>query len=168
MANLAYYQLPKFGVCHQVVDLALELATQLAPERPWRIITSAAHSTVWDGDQLLLDLIFPALQIPPEECFKLAYQHELQPGQRLPMTLFHRYVGFSTKFIFEVKNNVRLSLGKPVALADGWWISSDESEPVGPFANDRAALAALGEASSESMAIYLDRFPPAVQQPDVS
>ena len=48
---------------------------------PWRIITSDAHSTAWDGDRLLFDFNFQAMGIPPQKCFDLAYKEELAPGK---------------------------------------------------------------------------------------
>src|SRR5258707_10182917 len=58
--------------CHYVVDFNLRLATLVEPDRPWRILTSEKHSTVWDGGDLLLDLNFLAFGIPADEAYELA------------------------------------------------------------------------------------------------
>lgn len=62
------------------------------PSRPWRIVTSADHSTVWDGEEALFDFNFLALGIDSDECFALA------DGRRLPMgkdSMVHRLRHFS-------------------------------------------------------------------------
>jgi hypothetical protein len=50
------------------------------PERPWRIITSVKHSTVWDGEETLFDFNFQAFGIDANECFEMALEKELAPG----------------------------------------------------------------------------------------
>lgn len=70
------------GKCHWLVNFNLELAKLVMPDRPWRIRTSQAHSTVWDGGNLLFDINFLALGVPPDECFKLASGRSLKIGQR--------------------------------------------------------------------------------------
>ena len=49
---LAIYQTLR---CHWLVNFSLRLAERVDPDRPWRIITSDSHSTVWDGYDLLFD-----------------------------------------------------------------------------------------------------------------
>ncbi len=51
------------------------------PVDAWRIISSDKHSTVWDGDRTLFDMQFSALDIDPDECFRLA----LHEGIVLPI-----------------------------------------------------------------------------------
>jgi hypothetical protein len=51
------------------------------PDKHWRIITSAKHSTVWDGGDLIFDFNFQAFGIDPNECFNSAYHKELLPGK---------------------------------------------------------------------------------------
>ena len=58
------------------------------PDKPWRIITSPRHSTVWDGGELLFDLNWQAIGFEPNECFDDAFEKELQPGE-------YREVGFA-------------------------------------------------------------------------
>lgn len=71
----------KHAACHWLVNFNLMLATLVEPKRPWRIITSKNHSTVWDGQHTLFDLNFLALQIPPSQCFEMAYSEELPLGE---------------------------------------------------------------------------------------
>lgn len=70
------------GKCHWLVNFNLELAKRVMPDRPWRIRTSQKHSTVWDGGDLLFDINFLALGVPPDECFKLASGRSLKIGRR--------------------------------------------------------------------------------------
>jgi hypothetical protein len=63
------------------VNAALRLAELVEPDGAWRIVTSDEHSTVWDGDRTLFDMQFSALDIDPEECFRLA----LHEGIMLPI-----------------------------------------------------------------------------------
>jgi len=76
-----FWQYVCSATCHWLVNFALELAQLVESDRKWRIITSAKHSTVWDGQDTLFDFNFLALGISPEECFERAYEHELKPGQ---------------------------------------------------------------------------------------
>jgi hypothetical protein len=59
------------------------LVSLAEPERPWRIITSDKHSTVWDGKRTRFDLSFLALGVSPQECFELAHGWELPLGRSL-------------------------------------------------------------------------------------
>ena len=60
------------GACHSLVPLYLWVAQQAEPTTPWRIISSDAHSTVWDGGSTLFDPIFEAMGIEPTEAFRRA------------------------------------------------------------------------------------------------
>ena len=71
------------GKCHWLVNFNLELAKLVLPERPWRIITSDNHSTVWDGESMLFEFNFLALGIPPNECYFLAHKRVLRIGKDL-------------------------------------------------------------------------------------
>jgi hypothetical protein len=66
-----------------LVNFSLELAQLVLPKKPWRIITSAKHSTVWDGDDTLFDFNFQAMGIPPDECFQDANKKMKKPGQHI-------------------------------------------------------------------------------------
>jgi hypothetical protein len=63
------------------VNFSLRLAMLVEPDKPWRIITSEKHSTVWDGGNTLFDFNFQALGIDPNECFETAFEEELKPGK---------------------------------------------------------------------------------------
>lgn len=67
--------------CHWLVNFNLMLAMRVEPDRPWRIVTSAKHSTVWDGDGHIFDLNFHAKGIPAAECYDLAKGRCLKPGR---------------------------------------------------------------------------------------
>ena len=69
--------------CHWLVNFNLELAKRAVPRRPWRIRTSQKHSTVWDGEELLFDINFSALDVPPDECFTMSKGRILKIGKRM-------------------------------------------------------------------------------------
>ena len=50
-----FWMYVKHGACHWLVDFALRLAMLTLPSKEWRIITSDAHSTVWDGQTQLFE-----------------------------------------------------------------------------------------------------------------
>src|SRR5262249_31323578 len=77
-----FWRYVAYRACHFLVNFALELAQLVEPNRKWRIITSRKHSTVWDGEDTLFEFNFLAFDIAPKECFELAYEHELKPGQQ--------------------------------------------------------------------------------------
>jgi hypothetical protein len=81
----AYWAYVKHAACFWLVNFNLELVERVLPKRPWRIITSDKHSTVWNGEGLLFDFNFQAFRIPPAECFELAARQpssqELAPGK---------------------------------------------------------------------------------------
>lgn len=87
----AYWRYVKHAACHWLVNFALRLAMLVEPDRPWRIITTPKHSTVWDGDRLLLDLNFQAMGVSPRECFLLGYGRELAPGAILQVSYADHY-----------------------------------------------------------------------------
>jgi hypothetical protein len=78
-----YWRYTQFGSCHWLGNFNLRLATLAEPERPWRIIRSDKHSTVWDGEKMLFEFNFLALEVPAQECFDLAFQNGtvLAPGK---------------------------------------------------------------------------------------
>jgi hypothetical protein len=47
LARFRWYT--KHGACHWLVNFTLRLAMLAIPSQTWRIITSDAHSTVWNG-----------------------------------------------------------------------------------------------------------------------
>jgi hypothetical protein len=86
-----YWLYVKHAACHWLVNFNLMLATLVEPKRAWRIITSDSHSSVWDGDETLFDLNFLALQVPPQVCFKSAYDEELAPGEFMDIGYAEHY-----------------------------------------------------------------------------
>jgi hypothetical protein len=82
--SFARYRLyTKHGACHWLVNFTLRLASLVLPSRPWRILTSDLHSTVWDGRKVLVDFNYFLMGIPPDECFDCANDQELAPGAYL-------------------------------------------------------------------------------------
>lgn len=79
--------------CHWVVNFNLRLAMLAEPNRPWRILTSSLHSTVWDGSATLFDMNFLALGGPAEEAFEMATTGE--NAEELPISTF-RATGLPT------------------------------------------------------------------------
>lgn len=76
-----YLRYVKHSACHWLVNFNLRLAQSVEPDRVWRIVTSDAHSTVWDGKQTLFEFNFLAFGIPADECFSLANAEHLPPGK---------------------------------------------------------------------------------------
>jgi hypothetical protein len=72
----AYWKYTKHAACHWLVNFTLKLAMLVMPNQPWRIITSAKHSTVWNGGDLIFDFNFQAFGISPSECFEDAFEGE--------------------------------------------------------------------------------------------
>lgn len=79
----AYWDYVKHAACHWLVNFNLELAKLVEPKEKWRILSSQRHSTVWNGKDILFDMNFSALQIPPKKAFNIANEKELPIGNRL-------------------------------------------------------------------------------------
>jgi hypothetical protein len=60
------------------------MAVLVEPERPWRVITSDKHSTVWDGRETLFEFNFQAFGISADECFAFATEAEANPRELRP------------------------------------------------------------------------------------
>ena len=71
-----------YYACFWLVNFNLHLAQLMEPHRPWRIVWSEEHATVWDGDWTLFDLNFIALEVSTEDCWQLANVHHLAVGER--------------------------------------------------------------------------------------
>ena len=71
----------KHAACHWLVNFNLRLAQLAEPSRSWRIVTSDAHSTVWDGKQTLFEFNFLAFDISADDCFALANVDHLPVGK---------------------------------------------------------------------------------------
>lgn len=79
----AYWAYVKHAACHWLVNFNLELAKSVEPNKKWRILSGACHSTVWDGEETLFDMNFSALGIHPDEAFNMANEEQLPIGKRL-------------------------------------------------------------------------------------
>ena len=67
-----FFEYVCYSACHYLVDLNLYVISTAYPELPWQIVTSDKHSTVWDGEELLMDANFLALEVDPDEAFEMA------------------------------------------------------------------------------------------------
>jgi hypothetical protein len=65
----AFWQYTKHSACHWLVNFNLRLAMLALPERPWRIITSPKHSTVWDGNDTIFEFNLQAFGVDANKCF---------------------------------------------------------------------------------------------------
>ena len=86
-----YWAYVKHAACHWLVNFSLRLATLAVPKKPWRIITSDYHSTVWDGQDTLFDFNFLALGVAPEDCFALALGLEYPVGEFMKVYFAEHY-----------------------------------------------------------------------------
>jgi hypothetical protein len=77
----AFWKYTCSGACHWLVNFALRLAMLVEPRKPWRIITSPRHSTVWDGANTVFEFNFQAFGIEAAECLSLARKEHLRPGE---------------------------------------------------------------------------------------
>jgi hypothetical protein len=84
-----YFAYVCFGACHWLANFELRLGQLVAPRLPWRILKGTKHSTVWDGDNLLLDFNYYAGGYHPADCFNDACVDciELEVGEFLVNTL---------------------------------------------------------------------------------
>lgn len=73
-----YFDYVKHAACHWLVNFNLRLATLAIPKKPWRIVTSRFHSTVWDGEETLFDFNALALGFSPAEAWELAWSDRKQ------------------------------------------------------------------------------------------
>ena len=69
-----------------------------------------------------------------------------------------RNIASDEKWVFEVRGGVLLVFGERTELADGWWFSTN-SESIGPFATDQAALDAAAAASDETAELNIVQSP---------
>jgi hypothetical protein len=133
----AYWKYTCWGTCHWLVNFNLRLAMLVKPEVLWRIIASKQHSTVWDGENTLFEFSFQAMGIPPQECFKLAYETELEPGRYGTIDLALHWIVEKTYPDRELVPIARWSANQLAALG-----RLDEAarlrEFYGPFDDDEA------------------------------
>jgi hypothetical protein len=67
-----FWSYVKLEACHWIANFSLRLAQLVEPKKPWRIITSDEHSTVWDGAGTLFDFNFQALGLPAVKAWQAA------------------------------------------------------------------------------------------------
>jgi hypothetical protein len=79
-----FWRYVKHAACHWLVNFNLELANRAEPKRPWRVITSDEHPTVFDGESTLFDMNFLALGVPAAECLVMACSPFFN-GKELPV-----------------------------------------------------------------------------------
>lgn len=84
----AFWEFVCYQACHWLVNLNLFLASAVMPKLPWRIATSAEHSTVWDGNDQLFDMNFLGLGVPPKDAWDLA--NSGAESEHLPFGCHHR------------------------------------------------------------------------------
>ena len=70
-----------------------------------------------------------------------------------------RNIASDEKWIFEVRRGVLLIFGERTDLADGWWFSTTNDEPVGPFVTDQEALDAAADVSDETTELNIMKSP---------
>ena len=71
--------------CHWTANLSLFVAMAAEPDRPWRMVSSCAHTTVWDGAETLWDPQFQALGVSATDAWDRAAGKDdsliLEPGE---------------------------------------------------------------------------------------
>jgi hypothetical protein len=86
-------QLPRFrmyikhSAASWLVNFNLRLAMLTLPSHEWRIIVSDSYCTVWNGHNLLFDLDWYGTGTPAKQCFAVAYEEELAPGEYMEVGL---------------------------------------------------------------------------------
>jgi hypothetical protein len=78
----------KMGAAHWTVNFSLMVAMRVAPEKPWCIIRTLNHSSVWDGENTVFDIYGMAFfELGAPESFIRAVRgtnsQELEPGELL-------------------------------------------------------------------------------------
>jgi len=102
-ARPPWWKYVKDLACHYLVNVNLRLAMLAQPDRPWRIVTSGLHSTVWDGDKSIFDLNYSGGTTPADQTLLLAagiwggiapgytnsdYVDPLPVGEYMPLGIF--------------------------------------------------------------------------------
>jgi hypothetical protein len=67
-----FWKYTQHSSCHWLVNFNLKLAMLVEAQRPWRIVRSVKHSTVWDGAETLFEFNHLAYGVPAQKCFDLA------------------------------------------------------------------------------------------------
>jgi hypothetical protein len=110
-----FWRYVKHAASHWLVNFNLRLAQLSEPGKPWHVVTSEKHSTVWDGNLTLFDFNFLAFGIPPDECFALADGEHLPPGQELEVFMAEHY-----SIERERTSSINEVTGLPWSLWHGW------------------------------------------------
>ena len=87
-----YFRYVKHGACHWLVNFNLKLASLVEPKKQWRVVTSDAHSTVWDGEKTLFDMNYSALGVDPDDAFERANKEQLKVNEFMPIGLAPRRI----------------------------------------------------------------------------
>ena len=85
----AYFNYCCHGACFWLVNFNLRVASLVLPDKPWHIVESLEHATVWDGDRLLFEFNYQAFGIPASKCFETAYAKE-RCGSVLPVGKYRK------------------------------------------------------------------------------
>jgi hypothetical protein len=112
----------KHAACHWLVNFALRLAILAEPARPWQIVSSQAHSTVWDGQSTLFDCNCGPSWLPP-----------LVPAEHPAAGHPHRAVPVRTA-IWLPLFTARQAASRRVGQALGLFLSDDLTTQVGTLA----------------------------------
>jgi hypothetical protein len=138
-----FWRYVKHGACHWLVNFNLRLATLASPRRPWTIVTSDRHSTVWDQGGTLFDMNFLALGVPPDKAWELAggqpESRYLEPGEESECGYCDHY----TVGVLEVAAR-RLGFSADIELrGDRYFLLNSGPRPVCLGASPEGAKAAL-------------------------
>ena len=118
----------KDQACHYLVNTNLRLAMLASPERPWRIITSNLHSTVWDGGDMLFDLNSFGKGMP-DYVFLLADGNRGEFERRRSMVPKHRLpAGFRITYAehFPIGQHMPVAIFFPPPGDDALWAQWQE------------------------------------------
>jgi hypothetical protein len=67
-----YFKFVKSMWCHWSVNVSMVALKEADPKTPWRIVVSDEHSTIWDGESTLFDILFEAKELDASEAWSLA------------------------------------------------------------------------------------------------
>jgi hypothetical protein len=76
-----FWRYVKYGACYWLVNFNYHLARLAEPCRPWRIVASGRHATVWDRDRTLFDMNAIAIGVPASDCYRDAFQGGEELGE---------------------------------------------------------------------------------------
>jgi hypothetical protein len=120
----AFWKNTKHAACHWLVNFNLRLAMLVMPDRPWRIITSERHSTVWDGGDLIFDFNYQAFGVDPNECFDNAFDKQLPPGKYRRVYFAEHYTVEQSRHMADLMKRMQ-DLRPTSVLPDGKTVSGE-------------------------------------------